>query len=812
MPKLSQISLGLMLFLLPVVGQNATSSIRISTDPPGGRFYVDGLPYVAAQVFLWPQGSKHIVQFPTDQNLNGASSGCQLSQDFQYQYCFANWSDSSGTLTPSSAADQTVTASPSITWLQANLRVSYRVKIRFMDGPSSPVQNCSDAPGNAAQDVVHSGLVYVAGACYAASADTWAPAGPINLNAFPYPGFVFTGWNVNGQHIDAYLKSYSLTGPVTIAAEFEPAKRVQFTTSPPGLKLLIDRTPTPTASTESRDALSANFPPCKLTLNLPPMPPVSIPALCFGQFDFLPGSKHVLGAVSPQLDDAGKYWVFDEFSNGVANNSLYTADGNTSVPDSITAIFARAVQVAFLTSPPGLKLSVDGRDNWPNYNFIWAPSSSHILSAPASQVDANGRRWDFQGWSNGGAAMQTISADPSNPDVRFTATYGSLGQVKVLTNPPGIKLKIEGADCVSPCSIDRAAGVQVTIAAPSSVPVDGGSRLDFLGWSDGAPLTRSLSVTGEAQTIYANYGYSYKLNLASDPDGGVDMRCDPPSNDSFYPADTAVTVAAVARPGFRFRRWAGDLAGTYSAGLVSMSGPRNVMALLDRVPYIAPAGVRNAAAETPDPAVAPGSIISIYGESLAAQLEVGPRNPLAQTLADVVVTVNDRILPLYFVSPGQINAQILSDLPEGEYQLVVRWTGKPDVNGTLRIARNAPGLFVRDGSFGIAVHGDGTPVAGDAPATRGEVISVFGTGFGPFQAPVLDGFGAPDGTPIAVADPVKVDVGGVIGDPEWSGAVPASAGVTVVRFRVPDSVTSGNVELRVVANEKPSNTVLLPVQ
>src|ERR1017187_10525755 len=131
------LSLAVLLSGSSLLAQDSTvSSIRISTVPDGARFYVDGLPYVAAQIFLWPQGSKHIVQFPTDTN-NGVSTGCQASQDGQYKYCFSGWTDSSGALAQGSAPDQTVTASPSITWLQANLGVSYQVRVRFGTFPVS---------------------------------------------------------------------------------------------------------------------------------------------------------------------------------------------------------------------------------------------------------------------------------------------------------------------------------------------------------------------------------------------------------------------------------------------------------------------------------------------------------------------------------------------------------------------------------------------------------------------------------------------------------------------------------------------------
>jgi uncharacterized protein (TIGR03437 family) len=90
-----------------------------------------------------------------------------------------------------------------------------------------------------------------------------------------------------------------------------------------------------------------------------------------------------------------------------------------------------------------------------------------------------------------------------------------------------------------------------------------------------------------------------------------------------------------------------------------MSVPRILRAQLDRVPFIAPAGVRNSAGDTPVQGVAAGSIISIYGASLATRYEVGPSNPLAQTIAGVALLLGDRILPIVYVSPDQINARTI---------------------------------------------------------------------------------------------------------------------------------------------------------
>jgi uncharacterized protein (TIGR03437 family) len=810
---LSQAALGVCLFALlapaSATAQDAVSSIRIYTEPSGARFQVDGQTYVNSQTFLWPQGSKHLLQFLQSTFPDGTY---QLSLDASAKYTFSGWVDNANNMV-SLDPFQTITASPSVTSLKATLKVFYRVTLRFSAAPVGA--GACGAPGDAPQDGVRTGLVYVDTTCFGSDADIYLEPGVHKLNAFPYPGSVFVGWSVNGSLNNQYLASFTVSAPMNVAPVFQAAKRVRFITDPPGMQVLVDRTPTPTSVVGSPSG-SLGSATCPINLSLSQGAPVTVPGLCFGDFDFLPGSKHVIGAPSPQYDANGKLWVFDSFSNGIGQNELYVADTNTVTADLVVAKFAPAVQAAFLTSPPGLKLQIDGRDNWQTYNFVWGGGTKHTVVAPASQTDASGRRWTFQSWSNGGAATQDIIADVNQPSVRYTAVYTGMGQLKLTTNPPGIKLQVDGADCLTPCSVDRAPGSQIAIVAPQSVPVSDGVRMDFLGWGDGGASARTLTLGNESKSIFANYGNSYRVVTASDPDGGVDFRFDPPSPDLFYPTDTQVSVTAQARPGFKFRRWGGDLAGVYNVGQLTVSGPRTVIAMLDRVPYIAPAGVRNAAGATPDGTVAPGSIISIFGESLAPRIAVSTRNPLDQTLADVVVTVGDRILPLLFVSPEQINAQILSDLPDGQYTLRVRWTGQPDVTAAFTISRNAPGLFAQvvDGkSYAIAYHDDGSLISPDSPARHGETVTVFGTGFGPYTDKVIDGFLLPTPCNLQLADSLQVVAGATTLQPGWTGGAAGMVGANVTRFVITDDLPgSSTLDLTVSVNGKASNPVLLPVQ
>src|SRR5262249_46639030 len=119
--------------------------------------------------------------------------------------------------------------------------VQYKVRVQFY-APSGFAPTCAGAPSDPPQTGYRYGIVYVAGQCYADTAEVFLTAGPITLNAFPYPGWVWAGWIINGNAPNPYLSSYNLTGPAQLIPSFLPGKRVHFETNPPGLRVLVDRT------------------------------------------------------------------------------------------------------------------------------------------------------------------------------------------------------------------------------------------------------------------------------------------------------------------------------------------------------------------------------------------------------------------------------------------------------------------------------------------------------------------------------------------------------------------------------------------
>src|ERR1700722_19132092 len=78
-----------------------SSSITISTNPPGPRFEVDGSIYTEAVSFNWPQGSEHTVVFLTDPPAPGGSNSLvQTSLDGATKYLFNGWLDNNQLVQP----------------------------------------------------------------------------------------------------------------------------------------------------------------------------------------------------------------------------------------------------------------------------------------------------------------------------------------------------------------------------------------------------------------------------------------------------------------------------------------------------------------------------------------------------------------------------------------------------------------------------------------------------------------------------------------------------------------------------------------
>jgi hypothetical protein len=101
-----------------------------------------------------------------------------------------------------------------------------------------------------------------------------------------------------------------------------------------------------------------------------------------------------------------------------------------------------------------------------------------------------------------------------------------------------------------------------------------------------------------------------------------------------------------------------------------------VFGLLNQPPQPSLAAVVNAASFRAD-AVVPGSLISIFGSNLAQTTASAPAAPFPRSLGGVTLSINGIPARLLFVSPGQINAQVPSELTAGLATAVLELTDMP---------------------------------------------------------------------------------------------------------------------------------------
>ncbi|MDP3741583.1 MAG: hypothetical protein Q8R08_04665 [bacterium] len=187
----------------------------------------------------------------------------------------------------------------------------------------------------------------------------------------------------------------------------------------------------------------------------------------------------------------------------------------------------------------------------------------------------------------------------------------------------------------------------------------------------------------------------------------------------------------------------------------------------------------------PKAGLAPGSIISIYGENLA---------PLAATSAEPIhtarlngteVKICLQSANLIYVSPGQINA-ILFGAAYLWIGMECRVEVKTDVDSVTGDGRSSEIMWVPIVEEAWALFGSqlvplitdvaGNPLGPDAPAIAGETVIGWGTGCKLFPASLA----------VTINKPVKVN---------FAGPTPGSPGVCQVNFEVPADLPTGSHDL-----------------
>ena len=211
--------------------------------------------------------------------------------------------------------------------------------------------------------------------------------------------------------------------------------------------------------------------------------------------------------------------------------------------------------------------------------------------------------------------------------------------------------------------------------------------------------------------------------------------------------------------------------------------------------------------------ISPGSLVSIFGASLADATQAAVGLPLSFSLASTSVTINGVPAPLLYVSPGQINLQAPFDLSGPAAQVVVSTAAGPSNTITVPLGAVQPGIFF-DATTGLGaiIHNSDGRFTTERPARAGDFLQVYATGLGVVSPRVSAGFAAPL-SPLSttVAQP-QVTIAARPAPVVFSGLAPGFAGLYQLTIQVPDGVPGGRQSVGLSVNGLRSNEVLLNLQ
>jgi uncharacterized protein (TIGR03437 family) len=211
-------------------------------------------------------------------------------------------------------------------------------------------------------------------------------------------------------------------------------------------------------------------------------------------------------------------------------------------------------------------------------------------------------------------------------------------------------------------------------------------------------------------------------------------------------------------------------------------------------------------------AIAPGTVAAIYGRNLAASTAAATALPLPTTLGGARVLIGGIAAPLYFASPGQINAEIPPELPANSAaDVVVLVNGNVSIPQSLQLGSVNPGIAAYANGRVIAQHGDFSLITPESPARPEEWIVFYLVGMGATSPAVASNQAAPS-QPLAYASvQPKVTIDGAAAAVIFAGLTPGGVALYQINCQVPKGARTGELPMLVVQGDVAANAVTLPV-
>ena len=479
---------------------------------------------------------------------------------------------------------------------------------------------------------------------------------------------------------------------------------------------------------------------------------------------------------------------------------LVTAPGSVDSPQTYLVV----VNVSPVTQPPDPAPSpaglvfVSGASAPPKQTVAVFTSSAGNVAYQAAASTQDGAGW--------------LSVTPTTGIL----SSSSPAQLTVAANPSGLKPGVyRGSVSIAETNLD-VRSVNVTLIVTAAAPASSGSLRAAAACS---PSQLVITQSGLAGNFSAPAAWPQTIAVFLNDDCGnaitggslvADFSNGDPSQRLTLSDPHSGTYTATWTPTHNTAQM------TITAKASATGFPNASVALTGSVtPNVAPVLAANGVLHNFYPQVgaplAPGTIVEIFGSAMAATTQSANTTPLPTSIGGTSVVIGGLQAPLFFVSPGQINAQIPNELVQGNsYDVVVIANSAVTTPQPVQLNLRAPGVARFADGHVIAQHSDFSLVTAQSPAKPGEYLIIYLGGLGPGDQTVTSGTTSPSSPLDAVPD-VTITVDGQSAPVFFSGLTPGLVGLYQVNFQVPQNVSSGDVMLQVTEDGYAANSGLLTV-
>jgi uncharacterized protein (TIGR03437 family) len=272
-------------------------------------------------------------------------------------------------------------------------------------------------------------------------------------------------------------------------------------------------------------------------------------------------------------------------SSAVASGSVISespvAATQVNVGSSVNLVVSTGpppfVSITINTAPSGLSFSADGVSYASTQVFQWAVGSTHAIGATTPQTSTSGQRFDFTGWSDGGAAVHNVTTPATA--TTYTAAFNntSISQTidfppipdQTFGNPPfaiaataSSGLPVAFNIMSGPAAVN---GNIITLTGVGAVTVDASQPGNSV-FAPAVDVVRTFRVLSPNFSLFLTASPAAGGAIFAAPSGGV------------YVSGTSVQIAALPNTGFIFTGFSGDLSGLANPQSVLMSQNRSVTA------------------------------------------------------------------------------------------------------------------------------------------------------------------------------------------------------------------------------------------